>query len=409
LLPRQRTAVALKTGGAAALIPGYVFVAPPSRWEDPVLLAVLGVLAVIAFRSVVRLPSGVGFDAMDALALLTVALLGPLPALAIIVAPWLDKTFVRGGESSATPWFLTLPGYLGTYGWQAIAAALLLQAAGVHDPTAPAAMGWLLAAGAVLYTVAWVTGPAIYVPLWVGQPLRAACRAYVDMLPAAALMLVLGAATVVLSGPLGVLALLAFALIAVLPQSALTYAARSRPVARLDCHTATRRYVHALAVQLRLPRRERRHVDAVVASARARPPTGDALDYVCAMLEDPGRANYEAQVITEWWNGLGAPLNLRGEEIPLAARLVAVAQTWAALTAKDTPELGHDEALDHLRSVAGVRLDPSLVSAARAVIGQELVTAEQPAPEPRLHHLHVPARLRRALTASATTGSLTEG
>jgi hypothetical protein len=41
-----------------------------------------------------------------------------------------------------------------------------------------------------------------------------------------------------------------------------------------------------------------------------------------------------------------------------------------------------------------------VVAAATAVIGQEPVTAAEPAPEPRLHHLRVPARLRRALAAS---------
>ena len=41
---------------------------------------------------------------------------------------------------------------------------------------------------------------------------------------------------------LGVLALALFALIAVVPQTALTLAARTRPVAALDPLTATRRY-----------------------------------------------------------------------------------------------------------------------------------------------------------------------
>ena len=51
-------------------------------------------------------------------------------------------------------------------------------------------------------------------------------------------------------------ALALFALIAVLPQSALTYAARTRPVAALDPLTATRRYAHALALAPRpRPRR----------------------------------------------------------------------------------------------------------------------------------------------------------
>lgn len=394
-------ALGIKIAGAIALIPGYWFVAPASRWDDPVLLAVLGALAVIAHRSEVRLGSGHGFDAKIALMLIAVALVGPLPALEIIVLPWLDTMLVRRDKPSAAPAYLTGPGYLAGYGWQAIAAAVLLRAAGVHDATDPAALGWLLAAGAVLYTVGWAIGPAVYATLWFGQPLRAPVQAYVDMVPVSGAMVLLAAATIALAGVLGVLALGVFALIAILPQSFLTYAARSRPVARLDRETATRRYAHAIAVQLGLPRGERRRVTAVVAAVGRRPPTGDALDYVCAMLEDPGSANYDAQVASEWWNGRGAPLGLRGEEIPRVARVVAVAQTWASLTARGTPQLSHTDALEHLSGVAGIRLDPTAVRAAHAVIGQELVTAAQPAPEPRLHHLRLPARLRRALAGSA--------
>ena len=55
-----------------------------------------------------------------------------------------------------------------------------------------------------------------------------------------------------------------------------------------------------------------------------------------------------------------------------------------------------------LDSAAGVRLDPRVVAAARAVVSQERLTAAEPAPEPRMHHLHVPERLRRALAAGAS-------
>ena len=61
-------------------------------------------------------------------------------------------------------------------------------------------------------------------------------------------------------------ALAIFALIAVLPQTALTIAGRTRPVASLDPLTATRRYSHALA--LHLGSREARDVRAPVAVVR---------------------------------------------------------------------------------------------------------------------------------------------
>lgn len=394
---RQHVGLAIHASAAILLIPGFLLVAPPTRWNDPGLLVTLGVLAIIASRSEVPLPGGVTFDGAIALMLLAVALSGPLAALGVAALPVLAnavtgrRRLLREGNLSE----------LAHSGWQAISASLVLQAAGGTDGiTSPGALGWLMAAGFALYTVGWAVGPAVYGPLWLGQPFRALANALVDMLPAGTVMIVLGAVTVVLTAPLGLLALAVFALIAVLPQSFLTYAARTHPVARLDLDTAIRRYAHALAIQLKLSRAERRHLAAAEAAARRIPPTGDPLHYVGATLQDPSLANDDAQLITEWWNGRGGPIGLSADGIPMAARVLAVAQTWSSLTARGTPELGHREALMYLRSTAGTRLDPVVVQAAHAVICQERVTAAEPAPEPRLHQLRIPAPLRRALTAS---------
>lgn len=396
LLPRQRAGLAIHVAAALGLVPAFLLIAPPSRWNAG-LLVVLGVLAVIADRSEVPVVGGVGFDGLIALTLVAVALTGPLPAVEVIVLPWVANVLTGRQRALRAGALANLVGYA----WPAILAALVLRTAGIEDPTEPGALGWLMAAGFVLYTVGWAIHPLVYGTLWLGQPFQRLVQALVDMFPAAAIMLALAAMTVVLSAPLGLVALAMFAIIAILPQTYLTYAARTRPVARLDPATATRRYAHAIGLQLGLTRGERRHLADVVAIAQRRPPTGDAIDYVCSMLDDPSRANYDAQTITEWWNGSGAPLRLRGDGIPRAARVAAVAQTWAALTARGTPQLSHRDALEHLQAVAGARLDPAVVRAADAVIGQELVTVEQPAPEPRLHHLRVPTRVRRALTASA--------
>jgi HD domain-containing protein len=285
------------------------------------------------------------------------------------------------------------------YGWSGIAAALVLDAGGVSDPTSPAALAALIGAGFTLYVVGWALNPAIHAPLWLGQPFSALVHALFDMLPAGTVMIALAAATVVLTGPLGLLALALFALIVVVPQSFLTYAARTRPVALLEPDVATRRYAHAIAVQLDLPRDERRHLSRVVAAACKLPPTGDPIGYVCATLQDPSLANDDAQLATEWWNGGGGPIGLVAEGIPLSARVLAVAQTWSFLTASGSPQLGHHDAMSYLMATAGTRLDPVVVQAAQAVISQERVTAAEPAPQPRLHQLRLPAPLRRALTA----------
>jgi len=66
----------------------------------------------------------------------------------------------------------------------------------------------------------------------------------------------------------------------------------------------------------------------------------------------------------EWWNGAGYPDALRREEIPLAARILRLADSYAALTdarpfrAAMTEEAARNELTDR----AGIEFDPSVVS-----------------------------------------------
>jgi PAS domain S-box-containing protein len=65
----------------------------------------------------------------------------------------------------------------------------------------------------------------------------------------------------------------------------------------------------------------------------------------------------------EKWDGTGYPDGLKGNEIPLAARLFAVADVWDALTS-DRPyrkALSHQKALDYIREQAGKHFDPRIV------------------------------------------------
>jgi HD-GYP domain-containing protein (c-di-GMP phosphodiesterase class II) len=85
---------------------------------------------------------------------------------------------------------------------------------------------------------------------------------------------------------------------------------------------------------------------------------------------------------------------------PVTSRIVAVADTWSALTAAGGPQLSHAEALAELENAAGTRFDPRVVQAAHAVVAEERVSVTEPAPEPRLHSLRLPAPLRRVIAAS---------
>ncbi|HEY8187643.1 MAG TPA: HD domain-containing phosphohydrolase [Pyrinomonadaceae bacterium] len=66
----------------------------------------------------------------------------------------------------------------------------------------------------------------------------------------------------------------------------------------------------------------------------------------------------------EWWNGLGYPDALRQNEIPLAARILRVADSYAALTDARPfrPALREEEARGKLIERAAIEFDPTVVT-----------------------------------------------
>jgi putative nucleotidyltransferase with HDIG domain len=67
----------------------------------------------------------------------------------------------------------------------------------------------------------------------------------------------------------------------------------------------------------------------------------------------------------EKWNGTGYPRGLKGEEIPLAARIFAVADVYDALTSDRPYRSGwsRERALDYIREQSGHYFDPKVVDA----------------------------------------------
>jgi HD-GYP domain-containing protein (c-di-GMP phosphodiesterase class II) len=65
----------------------------------------------------------------------------------------------------------------------------------------------------------------------------------------------------------------------------------------------------------------------------------------------------------EWWNGTGYPDALRREEIPLAARILRLADAYAALTDARPfrPALTEAAAKRELIDRAGIEFDPAVV------------------------------------------------
>jgi HD-GYP domain-containing protein (c-di-GMP phosphodiesterase class II) len=74
----------------------------------------------------------------------------------------------------------------------------------------------------------------------------------------------------------------------------------------------------------------------------------------------------------ERWDGSGYPGGLKGEEIPLEARIIAVADAYDAMTS-DRPyrkAMEHGIAVDEISAASGVQFDSAVVEAFLSVIGQ---------------------------------------
>lgn len=67
----------------------------------------------------------------------------------------------------------------------------------------------------------------------------------------------------------------------------------------------------------------------------------------------------------EWWDGSGYPHGLAGDEIPIEARILAVADAYDAMTSNRPyrAALGHEEAVAEVERCAGTQFDPQVARA----------------------------------------------
>jgi HD-GYP domain-containing protein (c-di-GMP phosphodiesterase class II) len=80
----------------------------------------------------------------------------------------------------------------------------------------------------------------------------------------------------------------------------------------------------------------------------------------------------------ERWDGTGYPERLRGESIPLEARIIQVAEAYDSMVTNPTyrPTRTEQEALDELHRLAGKQFCPRCVGAfERALVGTAVRTA----------------------------------
>jgi two-component system cell cycle response regulator len=103
----------------------------------------------------------------------------------------------------------------------------------------------------------------------------------------------------------------------------------------------------------------------------------------------------------ERWDGSGYPDGLKGEEIPVAARIVAACDAYHAMTS-DRPyqaAVTQDDALAELRRCAGTHFDPAVVAVVCHEVEARRRAADAPDPTPLDPTIELDSQLDRELGA----------
>jgi HD-GYP domain-containing protein (c-di-GMP phosphodiesterase class II) len=75
----------------------------------------------------------------------------------------------------------------------------------------------------------------------------------------------------------------------------------------------------------------------------------------------------------EWYDGSGYPDGLKGEAIPLGARIISIADAYDTMVGQRPyrEPVSSEEALEEMRRYAGTQFDPELVEAFCRVMSEE--------------------------------------
>jgi len=127
----------------------------------------------------------------------------------------------------------------------------------------------------------------------------------------------------------------------------------------------------------------RTHVKIGVETIRSVAQCVPGADYL-RMAEDIAASHHE------WYNGSGYPAGLKGRAIPLAARIVAIADVYDALTTRRPYKLpySHEESVAIICKASGTQFDPDLITAFRqieskfAMLAAQLSDDDAPPPAP---------------------------
>jgi hypothetical protein len=386
-----------------AAVPSLIAFAPSSQWGSSVLLAAFAGIAILSYFSAVIVDRSVMLDAGFVVGLAALVFAGPLPAAAILVATELIAFTVE--KVRPTAFFANVASFC----WAAVAGGLVMTTLATGAPLeggGAATVAVVALAGLVMQAVNYFTVRILLAVVRDGRKLwRIARTELVGSAPAIALMTALGTGVVFLYLEVGVLALGVFALAVQVPQVLLPAVMRPRPVAELDHTSAVRLYALAIADVLNMGYRKCQVLQDASQFMRQRTlvPRDGELSNLSA---DHRLALVEAVLYhREHWDGVGGkPGAFGGELIPLTSRVLAVANAWAGLTSKDSPQLSHSQALHQLEARAGMHFDPAVVAAAAQVVADErLGLPARVAFQPKIHRLPLPRFAGRAVASIASS------
>jgi hypothetical protein len=387
-----------------AAVPSLAIFASGSEWGSGILVAALGAVALFSYFGAILLNRSVAIDAASVAAIAALVFLGPLPAACIWVGTELVALCVE--RIRPTAFFANIA----SYAWGAVAGGLVLaftagsaplSATGIDGATV-AAVGL---AGLVMLSVNYLVTRTLTVVIGDGRSFVRTIRS--EFVPASSVVLVMTAmatATVFLYDAVGILALGLFALAVQVPQLVIPALMRPRPVSELDHTGAVGLYALAIADVLDLGYRKCQVLKDAAQFLRERPMVPRD-----GQLSNLGTAHRLALVeavlyYREHWDGIGGkPGAFGGDLIPLTSRILAVADAWAGLTSKNSPQLSHAQAMHQLEARAGMHFDPAIVAAAAQVVADEhLGLPARIAYQPKIHRLPLPRVAGRALSAASS-------
>jgi putative nucleotidyltransferase with HDIG domain len=379
-------------------------------WDRPLIVVLVGALALIADRYVIKSPTGTMVVATHPVFVLGMVTLGPLPMLIVgQLVIFTNRASTKGRQA----------GNAAIYAVFLVAGALLVRVV-TDDLHVSQSSAWFSVAVVVLFLVTWALNVALMtVWMWWLEGVRMDRELAATAWPLISTNLVLACTTAVL---VYLVATVGAAVIALCGVILVAHSRLQRDLMQAQRHAETARKLAAEAQAQRdglvriildfVDARDQmtaRHSAAVaryarrIAQAAGRPETEQQLVHTAGLYHDVGKVMFAdrmfkaAKLTDEEWeivkrhpergaelvghlpnhadvaeiilahheriDGRGYPRGLVGEDIPLLSRMISIADTYDVMTGRDSyrAPVSSEEAIAELRRVSGSQLDADLV------------------------------------------------